>query len=128
VSDGLIGGIALLVAGATTAVWFHAAVTLHLPRNRSGFVVGWVLGALLGLVALVGDPGWAGGGAAALAAAMSCFLVFTVAVSRQEVGEDAIRVGDALPSFRAPDEHGAVFDSASLSGQRILLKFFRGHW
>lgn len=127
-SDGVLGLVALMVGATTTALWFHAALALRLPRNRSPFVVGWLAGAVLGLVSLFGEPGWAGGSAAVLAIAGGCFLSFTVAVSRQRVGEDAIGVGDSLPDFRAPDEHGAIFEAASLAGRPVLLKFFRGHW
>jgi len=127
-SDGVLGLLALLVGTATTALWFHSALALRLPRNRSAFVVGWLAGAALGLASLFGEPGWAGGSAAVLAIAGGCFLTFTVAVSRQQVGEDAIEVGDILPDFDAPDEHGAIFEAASLAGRPVLLKFFRGHW
>jgi peroxiredoxin len=39
-----------------------------------------------------------------------------------------IRVGDLVPAFEAPDEHGALFRSSSLNGEPLLIKFFRGHW
>jgi hypothetical protein len=128
VNHGVLGLVALLVGAATTAVWFRAAMALRLPRNRIPFVLGWLAGAGLGLVALLGEPGWVAGLSAALAIAGGCFLTFTVAVSRQEVGEGAIEVGDALPDFSAPDENGRVFEAASLAGQPALIKFFRGHW
>jgi len=128
VSDGVLGLVALGIGVATTALWFRAALALRLPRNRSPFVVGWLAGAALGLASLFGDPGWVGGSAAVLAIAGGCFLSFTVAISRQRVGEDAIDVGDSLPDFSAPDEHGVVFQAASLAGQPVLIKFFRGHW
>ena len=40
----------------------------------------------------------------------------------------AIEVGQTIPAFSALDEHGNVFDSGSLAGSRVLIKFFRGHW
>ena len=39
-----------------------------------------------------------------------------------------VAVGDELPRFKATTADGDVFDSASLRGQRILLKFYRGEW
>jgi hypothetical protein len=127
-SDGVLGLVALLVGALTTALWFRAAMRLRLPRNRTPFVVGWLLGAGLGLVSLFGESGWIAGVAAALAIAGGCFLTFTVAISRQRVGEGAIGVGDPLPDFSAPDENGAIFEAANLAGRPALLKFFRGHW
>jgi len=56
------------------------------------------------------------------------FLTFTVAISRQEVAADGIRVGATIPQFAALDENGELFDSSSLDGKPILMKFFRGHW
>ena len=43
-------------------------------------------------------------------------------------GELIVERGDLLPRFEARDHHGEPFDSASLAGRRVLLKFFRGHW
>jgi peroxiredoxin len=51
-----------------------------------------------------------------------------VSISRQQLGDDAIAVGSTIPSFTATDEHGKIFDSQSLAGQPVLIKFFRGHW
>ena len=35
---------------------------------------------------------------------------------------------DALPSFEARTSDGSAWHSDELSGKRVLLKFFRGHW
>ncbi len=66
--------------------------------------------------------------AAVLAIFIGSLLPFTVAISRQEVAADAIRVGDTIPHFTAVDEHGQLFDSDSLRGHPVLIKFFRAHW
>jgi len=117
----------VLVLGAVT-VWFRQAMAVRLPANRSGFVAVWLGGALMGIAGLVQGTGTFAGLAAALAIAVVCFLSFTVAISRQEVGENAIAVGARLPEVSAPDENGAEFALASASGTPVLLKFFRGHW
>lgn len=123
-----LGLVALLVVTGATAVWFRAALAVHLPRNRTPFVVGWLGGATLGLLALQQGTGWLGGAPAVLAIAVGCFLSFTVAISRQRVAENAIGVGDRLPDFSAPDENDGQFAAEALAGQPVLIKFFRGHW
>ena len=41
---------------------------------------------------------------------------------------DHLQVGATIPAFDALDEHGERFDSASLEGHPVLIKFFRAHW
>jgi len=121
-----LAAFALIVASG--ALWFRRAFQLRLPRDRRGFVAVWLLGGALGVLAFVEGAGWGAGLLAAPAILGSAFFCFTVAVSRQQVAADAVTVGAVLPAFRALDEHGALFDSASLLGHPVLIKFFRGHW
>ena len=83
---------------------------------------------MLGVAALAVGAGWLGGVPAALAILIGAFFLFTVGISRQEVAQDAIVVGATLPSFTATDENDQLFDSSSLAGSPVLIKFFRGHW
>lgn len=55
---------------------------------------------------------------------------FVVLVSLRHVplGGIAVGEGDPMLPFRALCPSGAEFNSDSLRGQRILLKFFRGQW
>ncbi len=124
----VLGFVALLIVGGALALWFRAARRVRLPRDRSGYVATWLGGAALGVAALGGGPGWLGGVPAALAVLGGVFFSFTVSISAQKLGADAIQVGDPLPDFAAPDENGEPVSLASLSGQPLLLKFFRGHW
>jgi hypothetical protein len=103
-------------------------VAVRLPENRSFYVAAWLVGIALAGLSLAGSPGWTEGVAAMIAILGSSFLLLTVAISRQNVGESAIRPGDSLPEFSAVDEHGVRWESSSLIGQPLLLKFFRGHW
>lgn len=121
-----LAAFALVVASG--ALWFRRAFQLRLPRNRSAYVAVWLLGGALGVLAFAQGAGWGAGLPAGLAILGSAFFCLTVAVSRQQVAADAVTVGAMLPAFRAPDEHGALFDSASLLGHPVLIKFFRGHW
>jgi len=39
-----------------------------------------------------------------------------------------IEVGDAMPQFTSIDGQGQAFNSKSLNGHLVLIKFFRAHW
>lgn len=124
----MLGLAAFVWVAASAVLWFRRMRAVSIPRDRTAFVLAWALGALAGVLAFVRGVGWPDGIAAGLALLGSGFLLFTVGVSRQRVGADAIRVGAALPDFAAPDENGERFEIASLAGRPLLLKFFRGHW
>ena len=69
-----------------------------------------------------------GGILAGVALGVSIVFVVLSSLARQSGQTPAISVGQPMLAFSAPDENGDIFDSASLSGKPILLKFFRGHW
>lgn len=123
-----LGFAALLLVAGAGGLWFRRMYAVRLPENRSGFLAAWLGGALLAVAALAAGPGWIGGVPAVLAIVAASFFTLTVSISRQEVGEDVIRVGATLPGFTAIDENGETFDAASLAGHPVLIKFFRGHW
>ena len=127
-SPAQLGWIAFGLVGGGAALWFRLAYAVRLPGHRGGFVAAWAGGAALGLAALVLGPGWLAGVPATLALLGGALLTGMVAISGQRTGAHALRVGDPIPAFEAPDEHGATFSSASLAGRPVLLKFFRGHW
>lgn len=124
----MLGFLALLLVAGPAVWWFRLARAVRLPSNRSGFVAAWAGGALLGLVALTHSAGWIGCIPAGLALFAGGMLVALVAISPQQVAENAIRVGEKLRDFSAPDENGARFALAGTVGRPLLLKFFRGHW
>ncbi|MCP5068085.1 MAG: hypothetical protein GY946_16105 [bacterium] len=123
-----LGLVALVVVAISIRFWFRALKRVEIPENRGGFIAAWIVAAGLGVAALVGEPGWLGGIAAGLAVFASGFLLLTVAIGNQKVSDAAIRVGSTIPDFTATDEHGQSFDSQSLAGHPVLIKFFRGHW
>ena len=127
-TDTYLGLASLIVVAISIRLWIRALKRVEIPKNRGGFVAAWAVAAGLGLAALAGEPGWLGGIAAGFSVFASTFFLLTVAVGGQKVGEDAIRVGATIPDFTAPDEHGQTFDSHSLAGHPVLIKFFRGHW
>ena len=123
-----LGIVALLGAVGSGVLWFRAMGAVGLPANRSGFVAAWICAGALGIVAMAQEPGWFGGIASVLSVMGASFFLFTIAISRQQVNTDAISVGATLPDFSAADERGEPFDSSSLAGHPVLIKFFRGHW
>ena len=123
-----LGFVALLGVVGSGVLWFRAMGAVEVPANRAGFVAAWICASALGIVAMAQGPGWFGGIAAVLSVMGSSFFLFTFAISRQQANTDAISVGATLPDFNAADEHGELFDSSSLAGHPVLIKFFRGHW
>ncbi len=123
-----LGFLALLLAVGTVVLWFRLARNVAIPEDRTAFVALWVLAAALGIAAFIKRTRWFGGIAAVLGIGVAAFLAFTVAISRQDVAPNAIEVGETIPHFTALDDRGQHFDSASLDGRRVLLKFFRAHW
>ena len=128
-SPTISGILAIVAVVASVALWLRRIQTVAIPVNRSAFVAAFVFGALLGAVALyLGPPVWPVRVALWVTTSVGVFFAFTVGVSAQKVGDDAIRVGKKLPTFTAIDEEGRPFDSQSLAGHPVLIKFFRGHW
>ena len=92
------------------------------------FVAAFLTAVALGVAAFVKGRSWIGGVAAVPAILIGLFFPFTMAISRQEAASDAIRVGDTIPRFTSVDERGEPFDSETLRGHPVLIKFFRAHW
>ena len=123
-----LGFLALVVAAVTVALWFRQINQVDVPEDKAAYVIFFLSAAALGIGAFVAGTRWFGGVAAALAIIIGSFFPFTVAISRQEVAANAIRVGGVIPVFSALDENGELFESKTLAGKTVLIKFFRGHW
>ena len=120
--------LSLLLAVGCTMVWFNRAENVALPENRALFIVIWLSAVALAITAIVKKAGWLGRIAALPAIVIGLFLPFTVSISEQILPPGAIQVGQTIPNFSAPDDRGQLFDSAQLSGNPVLIKFFRAHW
>jgi hypothetical protein len=116
------------VGAATVVLWFRRIGLVDIPEDKTAYVIFFLSAVALGVGAFVAGTRWFGGVAAALAIIIASFFPFTMAISRQEVAADAIRVGDSIPVFSALDENGELFESKTLAGKTVLIKFFRGHW
>lgn len=124
-----LGFAALLLAVGTTVLWFGMTHTVGLPESRAPFVVAWIGALVLGVFAFFRGTSIPGALPPLLGMLVSGFLLFTVYISPQALDTArSIKVGDTIPHFTAPDGHGETFDSASLNGHLVLIKFFRAHW
>ena len=123
-----LGILAFALAIGGGVLWFYLVRQVNLPDNRILFVVAFAAAVILGVAAFFKGTSWAGAIPAVLAILVGAFFNFTIAISPQETGSNAIRVGDTIPRFSAPDDTGEVFDSGSLNGHLVLIKFFRAHW
>lgn len=120
--------LAFGLALACTALWTYQVRQVDIPEDRTAFVLVLLFAAGLGFAALVKGAGWIGGVPAGGAIFLGLFLPFTIAVSSQEAAASAIQVGDTIPRFTATEASGDAFDSDSLNGHLLLIKFFRAHW
>jgi cytochrome oxidase Cu insertion factor (SCO1/SenC/PrrC family) len=118
---------ALLLAAALT-LWFHWIRQVALEgRRRVAYAMIAGAGALA-LAALATDAGTASG-ALALATLLAGGVWIALGVlAPQSAQAPAVQVGAPAPDFTALDDEGRPFALASLRGQPVLLKFFRGHW
>lgn len=126
--DLLLALAALGLVFGSAFLWFRAAMAVKLPRNRAYYVGSWIVGSAIAVVSLLGATSWVSGIVAGMALIFAAVLLLTVAISQQKVSAGAIRPGDSLPDFSSVDDNGVRFESASLIGHPILIKFFRGHW
>jgi hypothetical protein len=134
--EGVTGLAASLVGLSLVAVgWLHYLWLI--PRERvparplwHALVIG--LGVLAGVgggvVSALGAPSVFVfvNGAAALV--VGGFFFYLLRIAALPDGDAKFAVGERFPSFTATTGAGERFDSSSLTGQRVLLKFFRGHW
>ena len=123
-----LGFLALALAVLFGGLWTYQLRLVNIPEDRTAFVVFFLIAAALGIAAFVRGPGWVGGIAAAIAIFIGTLIPFTIAISPQELTANALQVGDTIPHFTAIDDEGELFDSDSLQGHLVLIKFFRAHW
>ena len=120
--------IALAIIIGIGVFWVRAIRAVQVPENRGAYLTAAAIALILSIVALSGNASWFGNVAAGLALFASALFCFTFAISAQKLGVDAIKVGDSLPAFSAVTASGENFDSTSLAGSPVLIKFFRGLW
>jgi hypothetical protein len=123
-----LGFAAFGVAALTMVVWFRQINQVDIPENRTVFAIFFLSAVALAISAFVMRTRWFGAIPALLAIVIGGFFPFSMTISSQEVATTGIQVGQTMPQFKALDRKGEWFDSASLDGKPVLIKFFRGHW
>jgi cytochrome oxidase Cu insertion factor (SCO1/SenC/PrrC family) len=113
---------------ATGFRWFRLVYAVALPKNRIGFLASMAIGICFAVAGLWQGAGLVGGIFATLSILLGGFFVFTWSISKQIGGSGKFQPGLPLLAFSAPDHSGNTFDSSTLDGRPVLLKFFRGHW
>lgn len=128
-----MNGVYLSILGfavvfATGFRWFRLVYAVALPSNRIGFLASMTVGICFAIAGIVQGAGLAGGVLSTLAILLGAFFIFTWSISKQVGGSGKFQPGSPLLAFSAPDQEGNTFESSTLDGRPILLKFFRGHW
>ena len=82
-------------------------VLVAIPEDRTLWVIAFLLAPVLGIASFVVGTRWFGGIPAVLGALIGVFLTATIAISKQEVAENPIKVGDTIPAFAAVDDDGS---------------------
>jgi len=119
---------AFMLVWSTGLRWVHLINSVALPEKRGGFLFCMLTGFGLSLSSFFFNPGWIGGTLSVLALLPSSFFIYTWSISGQQGGAGKLQSGTALLAFTGIDDQGNLFDSRTLDGQPVLLKFFRGHW
>ncbi len=123
-----LGIAAFGVAALTMVVWFRQINQVDIPENRIVFAIFFISAVALAICAFVMRTRWFGAIPALVAIVIGGFFPFSMTISRQETATTGIQVGQTMPQFKALDRNGDWFESASLEGKPVLMKFFRGHW
>jgi len=123
-----LGVISLILAVGTGAIWFRKIKAVEIPESRAPFIAAFAAAALLGVASFALGNGLLGGISAGVGIAFGGMMAGLRAISKQDDKEPAVRIGERILDFTAPDEEGNAFTLASLDGKPFLLKFFRGHW
>ncbi|MAG29970.1 MAG: hypothetical protein CL908_03635 [Deltaproteobacteria bacterium] len=124
----MFGLLGLGVVGVAIVFWFRLVRDVAIPRNRAPFQIAFAVGAILGVIAVLGSEGFFSTVAGALAAIVGTAFLLLRLQSAQKPNVPSVEVGGPILPFSALDADGREFDLTSLRGKPYLLKFFRGHW
>ena len=124
-------GLALLGFAVVTGTWVHYLSTIpdaRVPETPVAHPVAMLAGMAASVVALALELSLLTLLPAAVSLGNGMGFLWLLSQRRLPDGELVVERGAPLPRFKAWDHRGEPFDSASLAGRRVLLKFFRGHW
>jgi len=124
----VISSLGLMAFVGATVAWFRRIQRVAIPDNRLAFLGVWLLAVVLGITSFYSSgTNWLSGIFAGIAIFGGGAFLTLYALGGQRA-KHPIAVGDVMPAFTGIDSDRATFDSTSLSGAPVLLKFFRGHW
>jgi len=124
----LLAGLSAALLVIFIVVW-QVAIKQVAMGDRRGLINGIIwAGMCLAAASLVEGAGTLGSFLAGTTLVVGGFYTFLFLIAGQSKQAPGIAVGDAFPALRAPDENGEVFELASLRGEPVLIKLFRGHW
>ena len=124
----IFASLGLLAFVGATVAWFRRVQQVAIPDNRIAFLGVWLLAVVFGITSFYSaGMGWLSGIVGGIAIFGGGGFLTLYALGGQQAS-DPIEVGDVMPVFSALDSGRATFESTSLSGAPVLLKFFRGHW
>lgn len=133
----LVPPLAFAGAGFATVLtsWVTYMATVpsgKVPLRPHGHLAAQTLGAGLAVAGIATAVSAGGALAPTLLAAPALTLAgmfgYLYTQRATPVGRLRVAVGDPLRPFTALTPEGDTFDTSSLQGRRVLLKFFRGHW
>jgi len=127
-SGAILGFLAFALVVQAGLVWARLIREVRVAERRPLVLLVVLAGMGLGLLAFARGPGIAGGIAAGLAVGAGALFLLLQLLGQQSRPTPAVRVGEPILDFTAPDAEGHPFALASLRGRPFLLKFFRGHW
>jgi cytochrome oxidase Cu insertion factor (SCO1/SenC/PrrC family) len=127
-SGDLLGLAAAALVVVTGFIWFRLIGAVRIRKLRAQYVAAMGVGVALGIAAFAQGVGALGGVAATFAILAGSFFVVLRLQSGQDARQPAVKVGEPILDFTAPDDRDEPFELASMRGTPFLLKFFRGHW
>lgn len=133
-SIALIFAVAGLLSVMTAWAMYLATIPRGtVPDRPVGYLAAQVAGIALAAAGIAWSARSGAAGPAVIAPAafamfMAGFFLFLFSQRKTPVGDIRVTVGDSLLPFSVNDSEGQRFDSGSLAGKRVLLKFFRGGW
>ncbi len=130
----LTSGGAVAVLGSW-ALYMGSVPSGRVPPRPVGHLIVQAVGmvsALTGLAQVAASPtlpiGLPSAALAGLALTMGGLFFFLLTQRKTPLGKLRVAVGDPMLPFSAATRDGVAFHSDQLRGQRVLFKFFRGHW
>lgn len=115
------------VTGAMTQ-YFLTIAAEKVPKQVGLHMSIFAVGIVLSLVGIITEPSGLTWSLGVLSISMGGLVLFLLSQRRLPDGALIATLGEPMPALSAVDHTGAAFDLASLQGQRVLFKFFRGSW